>query len=382
MVWEILCNMLLLKRFRLLSQLLHPSLPPDPRRIVLLNPTKYLGNLLLAGGLIQDFAALCRQQDRELLVVLDESFRELCAQAFAGVEILWYPRRSIRGARFLRKVQLFRAFWARLRAFRADLAFNIEEDSLSSRLTQFSGAKFRLGCSPTRHRFGYEQVLPIDYAGRHRWHSFQDVFSALGLPEREPKYINLHIDQPGEQLSQKLAELGLRAGAALVAIHPAATKDYKKWPETAFIELCNILINKGFSPVLLGAGPEEWQRCDRIQRFVTSVSLAKVHNLCDRLSLAELAGFFRMCTGIVGNDSGPSHLASAQGVPGVVVFGPSEPAIWGPLGNRSQVLRKADQCDPRCSRRACFADYRCLKAITPQEAFAALSGRIAAGGDR
>jgi ADP-heptose:LPS heptosyltransferase len=69
-------------------------------------------------------------------------------------------------------------------------------------------------------------------------------------------------------------------------------------------------------------------------------------------------------------------------VPGVVIFGPSEPAIWGPLGAHSQVLRKAEQCDPRCSRRACYAQYRCLAAITPEEAFEALSARINAGGLR
>lgn len=358
------------------------SLPADPRRIALLNPTKYLGNLLLAGGLIQDYAAQCKQQDRELLVVLDESFQVLCAEAFAGVQVLWYPRQAIRRAGILGKLRLLGAFWSRLRGFRADLAFNIEEDSLSSRLTQFSGARYRLGCSPARHRFGYEQVLPIRYAGRHRWYSFLEVFRVLGLPERLPCYINLHIDQANKDLTQKLAELGMRLDAALVAIHPAATKDYKKWPETAFIDLCNILINKGFTPALLGAGADEAQRCDRIQLAVARSSQGTIHNLCNQLTLAELAGFFRLCRGIVGNDSGPSHLASAQGLPGVVVFGPSEPAIWGPLGVRSQVLRKAEQCDPRCSRRACHANYRCLKAITPTEAFETLSAQVNAGSVR
>jgi ADP-heptose:LPS heptosyltransferase len=355
-------------------------LPADPRRIVLLNPTKYLGNLLLAGGLIQDFAAHCRQQNRELLVILDASFQELCSAALADVQVLWYPRQTLRRAGIWNKLRLFAGFLARLRAFRADLAFNIEEDSLASRLTQLSGAGYRLGCSPLRHRFGYECVLSVDYAKRHRWYSYQDVFTVLGLPaSQQPRYLNLHIEQASTELTRKLNELGLQPGAPLVAIHPSATKDYKKWPETAFIELCNILIKKGFSPVLIGAGHDEWQRCDRIQHFVASATLAKPHNLCDQLSLAELAGFFRLCKGMAGNDSGPSHLASAQALPGVVVFGPSEPSIWGPLGPRSEVVRKVEHCDPRCSRKACFAGYRCLHAIQPREVFDALSDQIRLG---
>jgi ADP-heptose:LPS heptosyltransferase len=362
-----------------LSQLPNQPLPADPRRILLLNPTKYLGNLLLAGGLIQDFAALCRQRNREFVVVLDATFQELCAEAFADIQVLWYPRQAIHRAGLWQKIRLFVGFLARIRAFQADLAFNIEEDSLASRLTRYSGAKYRLGCSPARHGAGYERVLPLDYRGRHRWYSFQDVFNALGLPASQPAYIKLLIDQPDEELTQKLHERGVRSGTRLVAVHPAATKDYKKWPEAAFSELCKLLIEKGFTPVLLGAGADDRLRCERIEHSAGDATPAKLLNLCDQLTLAELAGFLRLCTGIVGNDSGPSHLASAQQVPGLVVFGPSDPAIWGPLGSRSHVLRKVDQCDPRCSRRACFANYRCLTAITPQEAFDALSAQVHAG---
>lgn len=34
----------------------------------------------------------------------------------------------------------------------------------------------------------------------------------------------------------------------------------------------------------------------------------------------------------VGNDAGPSHLAAALGVPTLAVFGPTDPARWGPRG--------------------------------------------------
>lgn len=347
---------------------------------MLLNPTRYLGNLLLAGGLIQHFAEQCRRQDREFLVVLDAAFRGLCAEALSGIKVLWYPRQAIKRAGALQKLRLFAGFLGQLREFHADLAFNIEEDGLASRLTQLSGARFRLGCSPTRHRFGYEHVLPLRYGLRHRWYDYHAVFAAVGLSgPYSPGYMNLVINPAVDELIQKLPELLLTPDTRLIALHPAATKDYKKWPETAFIELCNLLIRKGFSPVLLGAGPDDWQRCDRIQRLVSSVSLARPINLCDRLGLAELAGFLRLCKGIVGNDSGPSHLASAQRVPGVVIFGPSDPAIWGPLGARSRVVRKGDLCDPRCSRRSCYADYRCLHEIRPEEVFEVLAAQMRAG---
>lgn len=331
-----------------------------------MNPTKYLGNLLLAGGLIQDYAAHCRRHERQLLVVLDAAFHELCAEAFAGIDVLWYPRQALNRAGAWRRLRIFAGFLAELRAFRPDLAFNLEEDSLASHLTQLSGARFRLGCSPARHGWGYEQVLPLDHGAGHRWYGYQAVFRAVGMPDTAPPaYMNLHIDHKDAHLITKLRELGLTLERPVIALHPAATKDYKKWPESAFSELCRLLINKGFTVALLGAGSDEWQRCERLRS-------AGIVNLCNQLSLAELARFFRLCAGCVGNDSGPSHLASAQGLPGVVIFGPSEPAIWGPLGTRTRVLRKAELCDPYCSRRACLAGFRCLNEIHPDEVLAAL----------
>jgi ADP-heptose:LPS heptosyltransferase len=40
----------------------------------------------------------------------------------------------------------------------------------------------------------------------------------------------------------------------------------------------------------------------------------------------------------VGNDSGPAHMAAAFGLPVVVLFGPSNPAIWGPWQTTSVVM--------------------------------------------
>jgi heptosyltransferase-3 len=41
----------------------------------------------------------------------------------------------------------------------------------------------------------------------------------------------------------------------------------------------------------------------------------------------------------VGNDSGPAHMAAAFGLPTVVLFGPSDPEIWGPWRTAGQVVR-------------------------------------------
>jgi ADP-heptose:LPS heptosyltransferase len=44
----------------------------------------------------------------------------------------------------------------------------------------------------------------------------------------------------------------------------------------------------------------------------------------------------------VGNDSGPAHVAAAFGVRSVVLFGPSNHAIWGPWQTESEIVVAPD----------------------------------------
>ncbi len=53
-------------------------------------------------------------------------------------------------------------------------------------------------------------------------------------------------------------------------------------------------------------------------------------------ALLSRAGVF------VGNDSGVSHLAAATGAPTLALFGPTDPGLWSPLGQRVRVLRGAE----------------------------------------
>jgi ADP-heptose:LPS heptosyltransferase len=105
-------------------------------------------------------------------------------------------------------------------------------------------------------------------------------------------------------------------------------------------------------------------------------SQVKVIDLCNQLSLAELAAFLPACAAMIGNDSGPFHLGSALGVPGLVLWGPTNKAIWGPLGKQSDIVQGTFPCDPACNKGSCLHDHRCLREISPDDVFARLSGLI------
>ena len=57
------------------------------------------------------------------------------------------------------------------------------------------------------------------------------------------------------------------------------------------------------------------------------------------LPLPELAAVLAKCAAFLGHDSGISHLAAATGVPTMALFGPTEPAVWAPLGEKVSVIQ-------------------------------------------
>jgi ADP-heptose:LPS heptosyltransferase len=353
------------------------NIPTDYQRIVLLNPTRYLGNLMIAGGIIQQFLQYCQKNNIHFLLVVDAAYQELLQDTFPPETLLFYPRQQIKQASFFKKISAYFNCLFAIRRFKADIAFNIEEDSVSHRLTQLSGANFKLGSNLARNKYGYDHVLDINYTKRdpsqkHRWYGFAEVFSLLGLKTLQPSYLKITIKNISDPLRNKFDALGVDLQAPLIAIHASAAKDYKKWPASYFAELIFLLNKQGYKTILIGAGHADQQANSEILAAIKDnhrdeSTEANCTDLCNHLSLFELASLLTQVKAMVGNDSGPFHLAAALGVKGCVIFGPTDVELWRPLSGNSIVLKGDEACAPECTKTGCIYNNRCLKSIKPSD---------------
>ncbi len=89
-------------------------------------------------------------------------------------------------------------------------------------------------------------------------------------------------------------------------------------------------------------------------------------NRIGQTTLDELIEELRGCRALLTNDTGTMHLAALLGVPVVAIFGSTEPALTGPLGDRHVIIRHHVECSP-CFLRECPIDFRCMKAVTVPE---------------
>ena len=159
---------------------------------------------------------------------------------------------------------------------------------------------------------------------------FRQHIRSLGLPFRfypalPPQGCDIHA------ADFYLAQAGLPAGAAprlpfercdegFAVIHPFSGSSSKNWPVVNFRTVADAIEFAGV-PVHWTAGPEE--------------TLPEARRFDD---LGALARWLARARVFIGNDSGIAHLAAACGVPVVAMFGPSDPRVWAPRGDRVRVF--------------------------------------------
>lgn len=133
-----------------------------------------------------------------------------------------------------------------------------------------------------------------------------------------------------------LVDAGYSPGAGLVAVHPGSGGRPKRWPLDRYFGLIESLQSGGNAFVVLFTGEAE---DGEIRQAVCRCARGRKSMLhADGLPLLSAAALLSRCGLYVGNDSGFSHLAGALGCTTIVLFGPTNPLVWKPLGPRVEAV--------------------------------------------
>ncbi len=190
---------------------------------------------------------------------------------------------------------------------------------------------------------------------------------ALGAPRWDGGLPEFKLP-PAEQLLRDellplLAEKKLLALAA-----GAAYGSSKRWDSSSFNAVAAWWIQRGGTVAVLGSGSER----DICQQAVAGLPPELAHNLAGKTNLTELMLILRNSAVVLANDSGIMHLAAALGVPGVALFGPTDPSATAPISGKWHILHQREPCAP-CFKRQCPLGHRvCMTKLTPEMAIEAL----------
>jgi ADP-heptose:LPS heptosyltransferase len=211
--------------------------------------------------------------------------------------------------------------WQAVRRWKPQLCVNLHGGSRSQWMTVLSGAKWRAGFA--HHSVTLAYNLRIGRAQRimgvnrtvHTAEHLASAFFAMGVPLQDVPRASLHASE--SPIAGRYAVL-----------HPFASAPDKRWPAEKFCELGRYLQLWNITPIVLAASADD-------------VAPFAAHRVFQG-SIEEVKAVISKALVFIGNDSGPAHIAAAFGIPSLVLFSTSNPAIWGPWRTESQVVVAPD----------------------------------------
>lgn len=114
----------------------------------------------------------------------------------------------------------------------------------------------------------------------------------------------------------------------------APGREYKRWPPENYAVLAQSLHKKGYTSIAVGTA----QDAEAI-KSIRALS-PDVLDFGGRTSLQQLAALARRSAYVIGNDTGPTHLAAAIGAPTLGLLSPQVNAAWSaPRGKHAHFLQ-------------------------------------------
>ncbi len=266
--------------------------------------------------------------------------------------------------------------WPRIRAVyeirkrRYPAVMNLHGGATSKEFLACSGARLRIGEADHRASWIYNAPVPPSSGiwGRTDLHTIEHQLSLmrwLELPLSEELGGCLHVDPAArERIRNRIAQAGI---SKYFLIQPTATLATKQWSAANFALLGDRLQERYNIPVLYAAGAKEVPVLREIQR-----SAVKTHLYWQDLPLSDLFALIEACHIFIGNDSGPTHAASALKKPAIVVWGSSNFRAWRPWSNKYEAIRSDLPCMP-CPGYRChaFDEPKCIRDIPVSRVFEA-----------
>ncbi len=314
--------------------------------------------------------------DARIVGLIGEWSKDIAEYSGVFDEVVTYKfYREDRGALPEINYEKEKALSEQLKKYEFDLALDLRRQPETRRFLALSGAKIKVGYTSGTEVDGSLDIfikLYPDIPGEKNIHNKMN--SSIQLLELVKKVIEHVI--PADFLSVKIPENELIKARELlenvginfskrpiIGMHPGATHPAKQWGAENFMGLADRLLKAVGGQIIIFGTDEESAISEAILKNNKEKSIV---DLTGRISLKEYMGCVQLLDLIVGNDNGGMHIAGAEGIPAITIFGGREtPFEWATYSPNSLCLYREMFCSP-ChldNFTECKYNYECIKKI-------------------
>lgn len=273
-----------------------------------------------------------------------------------------------RAARGWRRVTTSWSLAQNLRRMRFDLTIDLQGLLRSGLMTAATAAPRRVGLASAREGAAWfytdrvETPPGVTAAVDRYWR----VAQALGCAGPPPAARLGITPELSHWARAQLAALP----RPVVAVHPGAQWQTKRWPPAHFAELLRRAHEETGAGALLVCGPGEEPLCEAVSAPLRGPAL----NLGGKTSLLQLAAVLQQADLLIAGDTGPLHLAAAVGTPVVGLYTCSSPLRARPHGDGHRMVATAVPC--AASYLKTCSSLVCMTELSPNRVWPAVSAAL------
>jgi heptosyltransferase-2 len=260
------------------------------------------------------------------------------------------------------------------------------KNSFGSALTCFlAGIPVRIGYAREGRGILLTERLhpPRSPSGDFRPISMVDYYLAIASwigADVQDRTIELTIEpKDTETVKMKLPQVFNTQGPVVILVPGAAAGPSKRWLAQRFAKVADWLVVGYNATVVLSVAPNALER--QIAEQITKGASHRLVNLGDTsILLGELKALYARADLVIGNDTGPRHIAIGLKRKVITLIGPNNPE-WTDPGYKDEVFVKGEvPCTP-CNKPVCKeTSHFCMEAITVEMVCQAAAKALNAGG--
>ncbi len=280
--------------------------------------------------------------------IIRPEFAELIRHNPALDEVILFDKKHLLKSG-LKSISNIFAFAGALKQRKFDLVLDAQGLLRSGLMAWFTHASTRIGYRRARELAWLFYNKKVDTPQIQ--HSNLDCWQiglAAGISENEPVFGVPVNPQAYSSAKSILNSNGINDNQQFAVLLSGGTAEAKIWPAVNFAQLADCIYRKyKIKSVLLGAGSRETAIGHTISDKITDKQA--VINLIGQTSLDEMVAIICNSNIIIGNDSGPLHIAAAIPKPVVGIYGPTNPKMVGPYGQGDKIAEAGNEI-PRIGR--------------------------------
>ncbi len=223
-----------------------------------------------------------------------------------------------------------------------DLCIDAEPFLNVSSVIGFLSAKHRIGFSHGIRNRLYNETIKFNKK-QHMVQNYLDFVRKIGGKYNVEKLIPLYIPEEAKKdVLEFLNKNGVQKEDFVVGISIGVAESVKHriWPVHRFAALADRIIEKYNAKIIFIDSKSSIPLIHRIESIMKHKAISAADEFGSNSKIKQSAELIKRCNVMISNDSGPMHIAAAQGVKTIGLFGPNTPVLWGPYGKGNIALFK------------------------------------------